>query len=140
MAVLLLDTSVVLASLDAGEPHHLACDRLLGAGGHRLFAHGLAETFSILTGSRQGRRLRPALAVQLLGESVLPFVELVHLTGRETLAAIGDAERRGARGGAVYDLLHLCAARKAGVQALVTLNLSDFKALWRPGDPDIRAP
>jgi hypothetical protein len=31
---LLLDTSVVIASLDADEPHHEACDRLLSLGGH----------------------------------------------------------------------------------------------------------
>lgn len=137
---LLLDTSVVIASLDADEPSHAACDRLLAAGGHLLFAHGLAETFSILTGSRMGRRLRPALAAELIAQSVLPFVELVHLTGKETMAVIAETEKRGVRGGAVYDLLHLAAARKAGAEALVTLDLRDFQSLARPGDPSVRAP
>lgn len=137
---LLLDTSVVIASLDGDEPHHAVCDRLLATGGHRLYAHALTETFSILTGSRQGRRLRPALAVELIDASVLPFVELVHLTGKETMAAIAETERRGVRGGAVYDWLHLAAARKAGVQALVTLDVRDFQALARPGDPAVRMP
>ena len=137
---LLLDTSVVIASLDGNEPRHAACDRLLAAGGHRLYAHALAETFSILTGSRQGRRLRPALAVELIESSVLPFVELVHLTGKETMAAIAETERRGVRGGAVYDGLHLAAARKAGAEALVTLDVRDFQALAKPGDPYVRAP
>jgi predicted nucleic acid-binding protein len=137
---LLLDTSVVIASLDSDEAHHSACDRLLAQGGHKLYAHGLAETFAILTGGRHARRLRPALAAQLIEDSVLPFVQLVHLTGRETMAAIADSERRGARGGAIYDLLHLAAARKAGVEALMTLDVRDFQALARPGDPAIRAP
>lgn len=137
---LLLDTSVVIASLDADEPSHAACDRLLAAGGHLLFAHALAETFSILTGSRMGRRLRPALAAELIAQSVLPFVELVHLTGKETMAVIAETEKRGVRGGAVYDLLHLAAARKAGAEALVTLDLRDFQSLARPGDPSVRAP
>ena len=137
---LLLDTSVVIASIDGDEPHHAACDRLLAAGGHRLYAHALVETFSILTGSRQGRRLRPALAVELIETSVLPFVDLVHLTGKETMAAIADTERRGVRGGAVYDWLHLAAARKAGVEALLTLDVRDFQALARPGDPAVRSP
>lgn len=137
---LLLDTSVVIASIDGDEPHHAACDRLLAAGGHRLYAHALAETFSILTGSRHGRRLRPALAVELIESSVLPFVELVHLTGKETMAAIADTERRGVRGGAVYDWLHLAAARKAGVEALVTLDARDFQAVTKPGDPAVRTP
>jgi predicted nucleic acid-binding protein len=138
--IALLDTSVVLASLDADEAHHAACDRLLAAGGHRLYAHGLAETFAILTAARRNRRLRPAQAAELIAQSVLPFVELVHLTGRETMAAIADAERRGARGGAIYDLLHLAAARKAGVEALLTLDTRDFAALARPGDPVVRGP
>jgi predicted nucleic acid-binding protein len=62
----LLDTSVVLASLDADEPRHKDCDRLVAAGGHVLYVHALAETFSILTGGRSGRRLRPAVAAALL--------------------------------------------------------------------------
>ncbi len=137
----LLDTSVVLASLDADEPHHAACDRLLAEGQHPLYAPALAETFSILTGSAaRRRRLAPSQAAQLLSASVLPFVELVHLTGRETMAAIADAERRGARGGAIYDLLHLVAARKAGVDALMTLDERDFAALARKGDPRILSP
>jgi predicted nucleic acid-binding protein len=137
---LLLDTSVVIASLDADEPHHAACDRLLSAGGHRLFAHGLAETYAILTGSRMARRLGPDAAAELIESAVLPFVELVHLTGRETMAALAEAPRRGARGGAVYDFLHLAAARKAGVDALVTLDRRDFEAMTRPGDPMVRMP
>jgi predicted nucleic acid-binding protein len=137
---LLLDSSVVVASLDSDDPRHLACDRLLAAGGHRLYAHALAETFAVLTGGRLAQRLRPALAAQVIAESVLPFVSLVHLTGKETMAAIADADRRGARGGALYDLLHLWAARKAGVQAIVTLDVRDFEALSRPGDPAVRLP
>jgi predicted nucleic acid-binding protein len=136
----LLDTSVVIASLDADEPHHAVCDRLLSTGGHRLFVHALAETFSILTGSRIGRRLGPDTAAELIASAVLPFVELVHLTGREMMMALTEAPRRGARGGAVYDWLHLVAARKAGVDALVTIDRRDFMALTRPGDPAVRTP
>ena len=139
-ARLLLDTSVIVASLDGDEPHHAACDRLLGAGGHAIYAHALSETFAVLSGGKQpARRLRPALAVRLIEDNVLPFVELIHLTGKETLAAIAQSEARGVRGGAVYDLLHLAAARKAAVEALVTLDIRDFQALSRPGDPAIRS-
>lgn len=136
----LIDTSVVVASLDPDEPHHLACDRVLAAGGHKLYAHALAETFAILTGGRQGRRLRPAAAAGLIQESVLPFVQLVSLSGKDVMAALASAEARGVRGGAVYDLLHLVAARKAGVVRLLTLDVRDFQALVRPGDPHIEMP
>jgi hypothetical protein len=40
----LLDTSVILASLDPDEPHHAACDTLVAAGGHVIYGHALAET------------------------------------------------------------------------------------------------
>lgn len=54
--------------------------------------------------------------------------------------ALQECEARGVRGGAIYDFLHLIAARKAGTEALVTLDLRDFQALARPGDPRIEAP
>ena len=136
----LLDTSVVLASLDADEPHHAPCDRLVAAGSHTLYVHALAEAFSVLTGGRAGRRLRPAVAVALLEESVLPYVQIVTLSGKETMAALADCEGRGVRGGAVYDFLHIAAARKAGVKRVVTLDVGHFQALSRPGDPPIEAP
>lgn len=136
----LIDTSVVLASLDPDEAHHPACDQLLAQGGHLLYVHGLAETFSILTGGRHGRRLRPAAAAGLIKDSVLPFVQLVSLSGRELMAALETADARGVRGGAVYDLLHLAAARKAGASRLLTLDRRDFQALAQPGDPRIDSP
>lgn len=136
----LVDTSVVVASLDPDEPRHAACDRLLAAGGHWMYVHGLAETFSILTGGRQGRRLRPSAAADLIAESVLPYVRTVSLSGKEVMAALAGAEARGARGGAAYDLLHLVAARKAGATRLLTLDTRDFQALARPGDPLIESP
>ena len=136
---LLLDTSVIVASLDSDEPHHIACDRLLARGGHKAYAHALAETFSILSGGRHSRRLRPSLVAKLIEDSVLPYVELVHLTGNETMKAIADSERRGVRGGAIYDLLHLMAARKAGVDTLMTLDVRDFESLSKTGDPAIKS-
>jgi predicted nucleic acid-binding protein len=135
-----LDTSVVLASLDPDESHHLACDRLIAAGGHRLYVHALAETFSILTGGRQGRRLGPAAAARLIEQSVLPYVQAVALEGSAMAAALVECERRGVRGGAVYDWLHLASARAAGADVLYTLNLRDFQALAVPGDPRVEMP
>jgi len=81
-----------------------------------------------------------AVAAALLGESVLPYVQIVTLSGKETMAALADCEGRGVRGGAVYDFLHLVAARKAGVERLLTLDVSHFQALSHPGDPRMEAP
>lgn len=137
---ILLDTSVLIASLDPDEPTHEACADLVARGGHRLYTHALVESFSILTGGRRKRRIDGDLACQLLEESILPFVELVHLSGREMIAALRQGQKRGVRGGAVYDFLHLTAARKSGAEALLTLDRRNFEALARPGDPAIAMP
>lgn len=135
-----LDSSVLVASLDPDEPHHAACDALVLTGGHQALSHALTETFSVLTGGRQGRRLPPALALQLMQDSLLPYVQATTLTAREHWAALLACEAHGVRGGAVYDWLHLAAARKAGADSFFTLNLRDFQAIARPGDPLVRGP
>ena len=135
-----LDTSVILASLDPDETHHAACDRIVSGGGNKAYVHALAETFSILTGGRQGRRLGADTAARLIEHSVLPYVQPQTLTGKEMMAALAECELRGVRGGAIYDWLHLAAARKAGAEVLLTLDLRDFQSLARPGDPRIEVP
>ena len=135
-----LDSSVLVASLDPDDPAHAASGRLVAAGGHHAYSHALAEVFSALTGGRLSRRLTPAAATGLINGSVLPYVTVQTLTVKETLIALQDCDKRGVRGGAVYDWLHLAAAGKAGAEVFYTLNLRDFQALARPGDPLIRIP
>lgn len=90
--------------------------------------HALTETFSTLTGGALGMRLPATTAAAILRDNLAPRMEIIHLT------------RRGIRGGAIYDYLHLAAARKAGAARLYTLNLSDFLAFHRSGDPEIVHP
>ncbi len=136
----LLDTSVILASLDPDEAAHLACHSLVAQGGHCLYVHAPAEAFSILTGGQRARKLDASTAFRLLDESVMPFVRTIGLTGKDVLVALREARARGVRGGAVYDYLHLVAARKAAVISLITLDQRHFQALVRAGDPRIEAP
>ena len=135
-----LDSSVLLASLGPEEAHHVVCDRLLSAGGHPMYAHALAESFSVLTGGRKGRRFSAQSVVALMEEGLLPSVSPQTLTGKDLVDAMKAAHHRGVRGGAIYDWLHLAAARKARAEVFFTLNLRDFPALARPGDPFIRIP
>lgn len=135
-----LDTSVIVASLDPDEAHHSACDRVVSAGGNQAYVHALAETFSILTGGRYGRRLSASTAARLIEQSVVPYMQLQSLSGKDMAAALAECESRGVRGGAIYDWLHLAAARKAGAQVMLALDLRDFQSLARPGDPRIEMP
>jgi predicted nucleic acid-binding protein len=135
-----LDTSVNSASPDPDETHHAVCDRIDSAGGNKAYVHALAETFSILTGGRHGRRLSASTAARLVEQSILPYVQMQTLTGKDMMAALAQCESRGVRGGAIYDWLHLAAARKAGAEVLLTLDLRDLRSLARPGDPRIEMP
>jgi predicted nucleic acid-binding protein len=135
-----LDTSVNSASPDPDETHHAVCDRIVSAGGNKAYVHALAETFSILTGGRHGRRLSASTAARLVEQSILPYVQMQTLTGKDMMAALAQCESRGVRGGAIYDWLHLAAARKAGAEVLLTLDLRDLRSLARPGDPRIEMP
>jgi hypothetical protein len=56
------------------------------------------------------------------------------------LQAMRAAESRGARGGALFDFLHLVAARQARATRLYTLNISNFLSFHRNGDPEIVHP
>jgi predicted nucleic acid-binding protein len=136
----LIDTSVLVAAIVATEPFHAECDPLLDQPEMGFYTHGLTEAFSTLTGGRKPFKMRPSLASSLLEDDYVPFLTLVSLTPTETLRAMRDAEARGVRGGAIFDYLHLVAARKAKARTLYTLNVAHFRAFHRPGDPEITHP
>jgi len=137
---LLLDSSVLVAALSRDEDRHAECLALLLKGEGVIYAHALMETFTTLTGGRLGMRVNADFAAQLLSQTVRPLVQVVELNADELLDALLLARRHGVRGGAVYDYAHLVAARKVGASGLYTLNLNDFLALRRQGDPEILCP
>ena len=77
------------------------------------------------------------MAAELIEKTILPWVKVIQLSPKELIGAFHDAQSRGIRGGAVYDYLHLIAAKKAGTAQFYTLNISDFPAIHRSGDPEI---
>lgn len=135
-----LDSSIIVSALCAGDPDHDACRKVLLAGRPFVFAHAFAETFSTLTGGRLGIRVPASDAAKLLRQQIAPKLQNIPLDAADLLTAFEEAEVRGIRGGAIYDYLHLVAARKAGAKKFFTLNLSDFLSFHRPGDPQILSP
>ncbi len=135
-----LDSSVLVAALSPDEPSHSQCLALLLDGGGIIYSHALLETFSILTGGKLGVRVAPDLAARILSETVLPRVRVIELSMPEILAGLANAQIRGARGGAVYDYMHLLAAKKGGASVIRTLNLTDFQHLRRDDDPEVLLP
>ena len=139
-AAAFIDTSVLVAAMVADEPHHTACGRLLDSGKMGIYAHGIAETFSTMTGGRKAFRLTADSTMEILEEDFLPCLEVASLTTAEMIKAMRGAQERGVRGGAIFDYLHLMAARKAKATRFYTLNLSHFRAFHRHGDPQIVHP
>lgn len=140
MTVAFIDTSVLVAAMIESEAGHAASRTLIVSGGMGMYAHGIAETFSTLTGGRKPFRMGAENAHSLLEDHFIPRLEITGLTPAETLRAMRDSSSRGVRGGAVFDYLHLMAARKAKAARLYTLNLAHFRAFHRPGDPEIVHP
>jgi len=135
-----IDSSVIISALCAGDPDHAACRKALLANRPSVFDHAYSETFSTLTGGRLGFRLPASVAATLLRQQVTAKLISVALETKDLLSAFEEAEARGVRGGAIHDYLHLYAARKAGAKLLYTLNLNDFLAFHRHGDPEIVSP
>jgi predicted nucleic acid-binding protein len=135
-----IDTSVLVAAMVATENHHEACGRLLDREKLSIYAHGLAEAFSTLTGGRRPFRMSAGLAVSIIDEDYLPILAVTSLSPAQMLRAMRAAESRGVRGGAVFDYLHLVAARQAGATRFYTLNLSNFVSFQRGDDPEIVHP
>jgi predicted nucleic acid-binding protein len=135
-----LDSSILVASLLPADPDYAACEQLLAQPGGLTLAHSFNETFATLTGGRLGIRIDQDTAAAMIRESILPSVQLVDATGPMILDAHSQARSRGARGGAIYDFMHLLAAARTGAAALYTLNTSDFLALHKAGDPPILHP
>ncbi len=135
-----LDSAVLVASLVPDDPDHAACDALLNEAGNWTTLHSLNETFATLTGGRLGIRVDADVAARLIRESIVPALDFVALELQDILAAQASAKLQGVRGGAIYDYMHLVAARKARADSLHTINLDDFTAIHRKGDPVIRRP
>lgn len=86
------------------------------------------------TGGRITSRLTPAIAAKMVEFNVAKRLTLVSLTQAEIAAALKTAASVGVRGGAIYDVLLLAAARKCGADRIHTLNHRHFAAFA----PDLR--
>ena len=135
-----IDTSVLIAAHLESDQNHEACLRLWQRGRLAIYSHGLSEAFSTLTGGRIEPRIPASLVAELMTRSVLPKVTTLTLPADALAAAFIQAETRGVRGGAIFDLLHLMAANHAGLKRIYTLDDRDFKAFHRPGDAEILSP
>lgn len=135
-----LDSSVLVAALVEDEPAHEPSLKLLRRKDLVAWIHALAEVFATLTGGRLGQRVPPSVAAELIDESLLPRLHFLELPAADMTATIRESESAGVRGSAIFDFLHLVAARRASAVTLYTLNCRHFIPLARRGDPKIELP
>lgn len=130
----LLDTSMLVAALEMGHPHHKAAwpyleKALAGETTLAISTHALAETFATLTALPVTPRVTPAEAERIVRETVLPIAQVVPLTAEDYAAVLARIGGLGLGSGAVYDALHVRAAEIAGCDELVTFNVRDFRRM-----------
>ncbi len=125
-----LDSSVLIAAAREDEPLHEGSVRLFASGKlqNAIYLHALAECFSTLTGGAASAHRVPAAQAAEFLKRVAERCEIVALSARETLAAMAAAKECGVRSGAIYDLLHLAAARKVRAERIYTCDVRDFRA------------
>jgi len=136
-----LDSSTLVAGLWSGHTRHAKASRWLvkakqGEIRALTSAHGIAETYAVLSGLPIAPRLHPTLVRQAIDDA-LTYVELAALTREDYARAIADAPDVGAIGGAVYDYLHIVVARQAACEAIITLNAKNFRRLCQGNPPRI---
>ena len=139
-----LDTSVVLASLLNWHQHHqLARDALLVVFARGddvvLPGHALVEAYAVMTRLPSGKRVAPAAANEMLRRSFRARARIVTLWSEDIWPTLDESSSRGVAGGLMYDARILAAARKAGADLLLTLNVRDYERL-DPGNVRIVVP
>lgn len=121
------DSSVLFSALVVGDEDHAASAFEVNAAGDKITsAHALAETFATLTGGKIRVKVSPRQALEMIEQSILPHLRVHAISPDDYLAAMEAAENVGARGGAIYDLLHIEIARLHKVKRILTLNYDHF--------------
>ncbi|MCX6876516.1 MAG: PIN domain-containing protein [Verrucomicrobia bacterium] len=136
----IFDSSILVAALVESEFHHSACKILVTSGTFGVWTHSLVETFNTLTSGKIKPRPSAANVAKALRSSIRPRASILQLPEEQMLNAFDEAEKRGVRGGAIFDYLHLITARHHSAARLYTLNTGHFASFWREGDPIITHP
>ncbi|MFW5738048.1 MAG: type II toxin-antitoxin system VapC family toxin [Spirochaetota bacterium] len=130
-----VDTSVLVAAVHANHPLHIAAsawlDDALSSHDVVVAHHSVIEAYAVLTRLPGGRRLMPDEAVMAIRETLEGNARIAPFAATsiwDTLAAVADAP---AAGGATYDAFIIHVLATAGVDAIVTYNVNDFRRLAR---------
>jgi predicted nucleic acid-binding protein len=110
------------------EEHHVAALKALASSADGFTStHAIAETFATLTSGRLEVQLNPAEAAQVIDANVIQRIPVVDLGLSDYQQAMRRSQTVGARGGAIFDMLHLQAARRGAATRILTINVRHFQ-------------
>jgi predicted nucleic acid-binding protein len=108
-----VDSSIAVAALLSSHPEHGRCRE--AAAGAAIPAHGLYETYSVLTRLPGALRTPQTVALDSL-RRWFPAPSVLSLPAGEESDALSDLATAGVTGGAVYDGLIAWVARRHGIR------------------------
>ena len=124
------DSSALIAAFVEEEEHHVsASEALLGTTDGFTCHHTVAEVFGTLTGGRLSLQLSPRDATEMIVANIVQRLEVVALSLNDYMTALKESQTVGGRGGAVFDMLHLQAARRGRARRVYTINVRHFQIL-----------
>lgn len=104
------------------------------------YLHTLAELYAVLTTIPVKPMISPVTAWRLIHENVETSATIITLSRSDYSSTIKFMAEFGLCGGVIYDALIAKAARKSGVERLMTFNIDDFKRVWPEGEPLLCVP
>jgi len=109
------------------QRHDAALKALAGSADGFTSTHAVAETFATLTSGRLEVQLTPDEATQVIDANVIRRLRVIDLELKDYQQALRDSQAVGARGGAIFDMLHLQAARRGTARRILTMNVRHFQ-------------
>jgi predicted nucleic acid-binding protein len=122
------DSSALIAGMVEEEEHHeAALNALAKCTDGFTSTHALAETFATLTSGRLEIQLAPNDALRIIQANISEHLQIVELSYADYRQAMQSSQAAGARGGAIFDMLHLQAARRGKAVRILTINVRHFQ-------------
>jgi predicted nucleic acid-binding protein len=142
---ILFDTSVLVAAIIEPHPMHSHAFPWLKRAKMREFdvlvaSHTLAELYAVLTTLPVNPRITPAVARRLIHDDIEATAKIISLSSQDYISTIKNMADSGLTGGIICDALIIRAARKLGVDKILTFNIDDFKSVWPEGEAHLVVP
>ena len=138
MAVVALDSSVIVASMLSWHEHHelsLAAVSKVLSDEDRVVVprHALVEAYAVMTRLPSPHRVSPADARTMLSGTFQGRCHLPQLGEAKTWVLLEQVAALGIAGGRTYDAQIAAAARDAGASTLLTWNLKHLRRVAPEG-------